>query len=519
MSGNPAANAGEGPPREGHFNAPDLDTLSSASLTSTNIPGFYQTSEYMIGRVAVGLILPESDGAIDPQLGDWTPDQRQRVLDEVTEGLAWWSQQSPAARLSFVIDDHATQPIATGYEPITHPQYEEGLWIGDTLSQLGYTGGSYWTRVRQYVNDLRATHHTDWAFAIFVVNSRGDADAAFADRYFAYAYIGGPFFVMTYDNAGYGIGNMDAVTAHEAGHIFRALDQYASAGIACTARSGYLGVETQNSQRSGCASDVPSIMRGGIFPYWVNAIDAYAQGQIGWQDTDGDGIFDPVDTIPSLTIDSVVRDGDVWRYAGQAVDTPYPSPLRPAATINHVLVEYSVDGGPWAPAHADDGDFDSPNESFTLDVGLLQPGNHRIIVRARNSAGNLSSHITYVAVVPDPIDGGLDTWLEAPLAGSLSSDAVKTLQGVASSFNPDGSAGPAIARVEYRVDGAEWIAAQAQDGVFDSAEEGFTLALDVPGGLHFVEARAVDGSGKIEQNVAGLELSTAYAVYLPAVHK
>src|SRR3972149_1401197 len=303
------AQAEEGEPREGHFSAPDVEAFSATSA-STAIPGFYQTSEYMIGRVAVGVILPESDGTIDAELNTWSADQRQRVLAEVRAGLEWWSRQAPQANLTFVIDDHTTDPIATGYEPIRHPQYEEGLWIGDVMSRLGYAGGSYWTHLRTYVNDLRERYDTDWAFAIFVVNSAGDTDAAFADRYFAYAYIGGPFLVMTYNNAGYGIDNMDAVAAHETGHVFRALDQYASANIVCTAKSGYLGVETQNSQRAGCASNLPSIMRGGIYPYTANAIDPHARGQIGWRDSDGDGLFDPVDTTPTFSVDPVPRSDD-----------------------------------------------------------------------------------------------------------------------------------------------------------------------------------------------------------------
>src|SRR3990172_4144614 len=223
------ANADEGQPREGHFAAPDAPSLSAAfqarSAESSLTPGFYQTSEFMLGRVAVGLILPESDGTIDPNLSDWTAEQRELVLNEVTQGLDWWSRRAPEAHLTFVIDDHATAPIATGYEPIAHPYTDESLWINDTLARLGYTSGSHFHRVRAYLNDLRTTYHTDWAFAIFVANSFGDSNGAFTDGYFAYAYVGGPFVVMTYDNAGYGINNMDAVAAHETGHIFRALDQ------------------------------------------------------------------------------------------------------------------------------------------------------------------------------------------------------------------------------------------------------------------------------------------------------
>ncbi len=513
-----STSADEGGPREGHFHAPDVPPLAAALAAdeSTTVPNSYQTSEYMIGSVAVGLILPESDGTIDANLSDWTPEQRRRVLDEVTEGLAWWSQQAPETRLTFSIDDHATNPIPTGYEPIVHPQSDEGLWIKDTLARLGYDNGSQWTRVRRYVDDLRATRGADWAFAIFVVNSAGDADAAFADQYFAYAYVGGPFLVMTYDNANYGIHNMDAVTAHETGHIFRALDQYVSANVACTARSGYLGVETQNSQQPGCASDVPSIMRGGVAPYAANAVDHYARGQIGWRDSDNDGIFDPVDTLPTLTVDTAVRSAQVWTYTGRSVDTAFPSPFQPDVAINDVSVEYSLDGGVWEKAMPTDGHFDSPDEPFTLTFQLDSTGNHHVTLRARNSVGNVSDPASVVAVVPDPIDGGLDTWL-APSAPELSGSGWSA-HGIASSYNADGTPGRPIARVEYRVDSGAWEVAQPQDGAFDSSAERFVIPV-WRSGTRFLEARAVDASGKVEQNVAGMWIDAGYIAFIPIAQK
>ena len=516
------ARADEAQPREGHFVAPDANTgaaLQAQAAAASLTPGFNQTSEFMLGSVAVGLILPESDGTIDPNLTDWTVEQRARVLDEVTQGLEWWSQLAPPARLSFVIDDHATTPVTTGYEPITHPYVDEGLWIGETLARLGYASGSHFLRVRTYLNDLRETYHTDWAFAIFVVNSLGDADAAFDDGYFAYAYVGGPFMAMTYDNAGYGIGHMDAVTAHETGHIFRALDQYAGANIPCAAQSGYLGVETQNSQSAGCASNVASIMRGGVYPYDINAIDPYARGQIGWRDSDGDGIFDPVDTTPTLSLTATAQSGNVWSYRGQATDSAYPSTLRPLTTINRVWVEYSVGGGAWAPARPADGEFNSYDEAFMLDLELTASGNHQVALRARNSVGNVSNTAEFIAVVPDPVDGGLDTWLE-PLASQAPGPGMPArVSGTATSFEADGTPGAAIARVEYRVDGGAWLTAQAQDGAFDSEAETFSVSPRLPGGTHLLEARAIDATGKVEQKTASVQLTGSYQVFVPVVQR
>ena len=503
--------------REGYFSAPDLPALRAHATTdiSSLAPGFYQTSEYMIGRVAVGVILPESTGGIDPNLNDWSAEQRNNVLNEVAAGLNWWTAQSPEANLSFVIDDHATIPVSTGYEPITRPQFEEGLWIGEVMAELGYRDGSYWTRVRAYANDLRTIHHADWAFAIFVVNSAHDADGAFADRYFAYAYIGGPFFVITYDNAGYAIDHMDAVAAHEAGHIFHALDKYPSANVACTARAGYLGIETQNSQQNGCASNVPSIMRGGIYPYLVNAIDVYARRQIGWSDLDNDRLYDPIDTQPSLTVDTASPAPGGWIYLGVAVDQPTPSPFRLPATINDVTVEYSLDGGAWQPATPVDGAFDSPSEEFALMIDLTASGNHRLALRARNRVGNISNTSRYYIIIPDPIDGGLDTWLEQPPAQLMRGGDTPTLRGTASSFAPDGTLGPAIRQVEYRIDGGMWQPAAPADNAFDSVEEDFTIAIDVGAGQHALEVRSIDAIGKVEQNAAGANIRVAYVEFIP----
>jgi len=505
---------------EGHFQAPD-ELESGASLGNLGaVPTrFYQTSEYMIGRVAVGLVLPESDGSIDPDQSTWTAIQRQNVIDKVRAGLEWWAARQPEAHLSFVIDDHATAPITTGYEPINHPQSAEGLWIGDMLTKMGYSNGTYFNRVRTYVNDLRTQYHTDWAFTIFVVNSSGDPDGAFSDRYFGYAYVGGPFLVMTYDNGGYGIDHMDVVAAHEVGHIFRALDQYASANMPCTAVSGYLGIENQNSQSLGCTSNLSSIMRGGIDPYTSGSLDPLAAGQIGWRDSDADGILDPIDTTPTLTLTTVVQSDTLRSYAGYALDQPYPSPIRPALSINVITVEYQIDGNGWLSVPAVNTNDVDNRVGFTLTLTDLSTGNHRIDFRARNSAGNASTPTVQMVILPDPVDGGLDTWLTNRSSTWATSSSQPLISGEATSFLADGSCGPNIIKVEVSLDDGDWQPAQAVDGVFDSCDEGFAFNDKLVPGQYTVKARAIDANGKVEQHPAILTLSIAdqHVLYLPLI--
>ncbi|HXJ96301.1 MAG TPA: hypothetical protein VMT20_25980 [Terriglobia bacterium] len=56
------------------------------------------------------------------------------------------------------------------------------------------------------------------------------------------------------------------------------------------------------------------------------------------------------------------------------------SPLRSAET--------SLDGGEWRPVGADDGIIDSRTESFTIRLSSLGPGEHQLLLRAYDIAGN-----------------------------------------------------------------------------------------------------------------------------------
>jgi hypothetical protein len=504
------------------FVAPDLPSVGNTSTSGASIaastpitPGYYQTSEFMVGSVAVGIVLVESDGSVDSSTEDWTVDEKQLVFNEIVAALNWWTELEPRANLSFVYEDHFTDPLPTGVEPISRPYRDQKVWMADAMSALGYDAESYLARIRDYDNDLRAKYGTDWAFTIFVVDSSADSDGSFSDGWFAYAYLGGPLFVVTYDNGGYGPGNMDAVVAHEMGHIFFALDQYlASQG--CTLRSGYLDVENQNSVAGGCASNVGSIMRGGVGPYWRGEIDEYGSGQIGWRDSDGDGIFDPLDAELPITITTSIDGGNVI-ISGTTEIVPYPSPKRTSVTINTLTgVQYRFDGGEWWQASANDGTFDGITEGFWL-TDTLPSGLHVLEVAALDSAGNVSgAFATETIAVVDSIDGGLNTeFHEHHLDGyDVPEGEMVTFSGIAYHLGEK-----QIAGVQYRVDGGSWQSVDAQDGAFDSDYESFLLELgSLAVGTHRIEARAVDEGGHVEVNFAGQQVTVirgVSAVFLP----
>jgi len=497
-------------------------SVYSKYLADDPTPGYTETSEYFIGRVAVGIILPESDGSVDPSTEDWTEDERTLVLSEITAALNWWATLEPKAHLSFVYDDGTAAPIATGYEPISRSHSDHALWIADVMERKGYTASSYFDQVRHYNNDLRDTYKTDWAFTIFVVDSSNDSDNRFSDDYFAYAYLGGPFTVMTYGNDGYGPENMDAVAAHEIGHIFLALDQYYSAYQPCTRLSGYLGIENQNSQYGECASDEPSIMRGQTQPYRDGAIDQYARGQVGWHDSDGDGILDPVDTVLSVvgfeyTVDE--ERPNVLTFAGMAQDDPHPSPLRRSTIINKIeRVQVRVADGEWIDAEATDGAFDTYAEGFTLTTPPLPTGEWAIDLRITDSAGN--ELIQTVATIPvvDPVDEILDTTLVRLGQQAVNQEETQL------AYNGRGtSATSYIAGAYYRIDDGPWQPLVADDGAFDEPQEDFTFIVDLTNlqpGTHTVQAYSTDGEGNTETSPASDTISvrsqTRY-VLLPLV--
>jgi hypothetical protein len=485
-------------------------------------PGYAETSEYFIGRVAVGIVLPESDGSLDPSTEDWTEAERTLVLSKITAALDWWAAREPNAHLTFVYDDGTAAPVATRYEPITRPSSHQAFWIADVMAKMGYTGLSFFDQVRSYDNALRARYGTDWAFTIFVVDSTNDSDRLFSDGYFAYAYLGGPFMVMTSGNDGYGPQNMDAVAAHEIGHIFLALDQYSSAFQPCTRQSGYLGAENQNSQYGTCASNVTSIMRGQVYPYQAGAVDPYARAQLGWRDSDGDGILDPMDTTLSVTDVTYVADTghpNVLTFSGTVRDDPYPSPLWRSILINTIgRVQYRVAGGDWAEAQPADGTFDTYAETFTFTTPPLPSGDLAVDLRAVDTAGNELVETIATVAVTDPVDAILNTTLTE--LAQQSSDSQPSRIAYAGEGTSTASF---IAGVYYRVDDASWQPVSAADGTFDEPQESFTVTVDLNSlspGLHRVQAYSVDGLGDVETSPASDTLSvrqSTHTVFLPIV--
>jgi len=372
---------------------PDIENIGENTGPD---PGYYDTSEFMIGTIALGMIFLESDGSIDPSTEDWTQAEKDECLGSMgvsgghLQWYNWFSQQGYIYHNFFTYGEINTVTIS--YEPIIHPSgvtddtYEK-LYIAEAMGKLGYTTGDWMQRVRDYANHLRDTietlpgyYGTDWAFVVFLVDNSNDADGLFSDGYHAYAYLGGPFTICPYIYpSGPGGPRLKEVFTHEMGHIFYATDEYDGN----PELSGYLNA--QDVEGSGCIMDNLAL-----------CVSSGSKLQVGWKDSDADGKADILDTFPETTLNPYSPDpttDNTPTYTGSATVQPLTNqnphgPGNDITTNTIAAVEYRVDGGGWLWADPTDGNYDSVVESYTFTTLPLLDGTHTIETRAHNSVGN-----------------------------------------------------------------------------------------------------------------------------------
>lgn len=322
--------------------------------------GFFDTSLYLAGDIAVGIFFQPGSA------GSWTPPEIDSVFDSVVAALNRFStEDEPNARITLV-------PV----------KEVDGSGIPNVPPSAA--------NERTYVNDLRNTHQTQWAYMITMFKGAGRANA----------YLFGPSTrLYSYDLRG------GETTRHETMHIFGAADQYCP--DACTSpitRWGYLQGVNANAETNdgngffaGAGEGRDDLMIGPV-PGAMNPIGVYSRGQVGWRDSDGDGILETLDTFPDSVIESKTGTNP-FTYTGKASDRPLPShgfilgePEQPtfnSVSLNTITsVEYRMNGGAWVSATPQDGLFDSGVENFTFTTPFLSDNTYTVEVRATNSVGN-----------------------------------------------------------------------------------------------------------------------------------
>ena len=378
------------------------------------LPGARETAAFAAGRVAVGVVFLESDGSKMASTENWSTARKDAVLVKIQNALDWWNDRSPDGSLDLFMPTEiakgAPQTVTVGYEPIKmdvkygwagHRVLSDAAWRWPAMRRLGFGPGAKDDKPYPetlYANRIRRQNDADWAFVLYVVDSRQDGDGMFRNKVVAYtADLFGPYCMLTYDNDGYGFANFDAVLAHEMGHVFGALDEYeAPAGYPSTGdlRSGYLGVLNGNAVVGGNGGAQPCIMLGSngtLSAFAAGDLCRWTVGQTGLRDSDADSRPDVVDTRPAFStrLESTAGSGAVTLQGTVAERPRRHGRISTGVYFRHDLsirvphdARYRVDGGAWQPLTAVDGAFDEASEGWTLTTEPLAQGHYDLELEA-----------------------------------------------------------------------------------------------------------------------------------------
>jgi hypothetical protein len=137
----------------------ELQSLHADVAESTGT----STSLYMIGSIAVGVIIVS--GQTDLNFSDA---ERQKVIQEVQEGLGFLANAEPRANVNFVYDIRLIDVTAT---PGSTSDYEsaESPWRNAALQQMGFSASRQGSI--DYVQQLRRDKGTNWAYVAYFTKS------------------------------------------------------------------------------------------------------------------------------------------------------------------------------------------------------------------------------------------------------------------------------------------------------------------------------------------------------------
>lgn len=479
-----------------------------ASATMAPIGGsFYNTSEFLAGDIAVGIVRPESNGVSEAQTENWTGAEVTTTLTELLSGLTKLANRAPLGKATFV---YRTESFGSGvagtvesdYEAILHPNFDNTVVL-NVLGKLGYSMASGFDRRHEWVNDLRSDFGTDWAYGFFIVDNNVAGGTGTAS-----ANINGPT-VWIFAN------NTASVYYHESGHSWGARDEYSSAGISPTSLHGYNQEVNANSQAndgtgffSGAGEAIDAVM--------INNIDymsPWTRGQIGIWDLDNDGIYDPQDTFAGVTLNAPTGSGPLtFTGAASAVvlRRETGSFAVEDACINRITrVEWRINAGPWQDATPSDGSFNTPVENFTFTTPVLRNGGVVVEARATDHFGNT----TQLYARSDATISGSALVNTPPLAAlsvtpSLGSTATSFQFSAAGSTDPE----EGTASLQYRFD-------FENDSVYDTAFSSSSAAAHVyPGaGSYTAKVEVMDRQGLTTTRTVSLTVSAANVAPTPAL--
>lgn len=354
---------------------------------------------YASGTIVVSIILPESNGAIDPSTEDWSEASIRETYLKVQAALDTYVAAEPNANLRYILH-YESAPAAgglpgtvdTGYEFGQRAQWNDYARESEaTAAVLGKVLGrtvdpnDLFSAAIEYDKSLKDRYHADGAFFVMVA-----ANQNYTASLRAHAYINGPWTVL---DSSYGAETF----THEFGHIHGAYDEYCP--DACSqpvSIQGYLGIYNANATyrtgdvgggiNNGNGENEPSLMQYND----TTNINGYTRASWGWVDLDGDGIIDVRDTVPHSELALTVA-GQTIHATGMITDQPATRFYGGTRySMNRITaLEYRVGRGlipRWfrVPLAADT----RGRQAVDQDLFDLPAGTYELWIRAVNSVGN-----------------------------------------------------------------------------------------------------------------------------------
>jgi len=184
-------------------------------------------------------------------------------------------------------------------------------------------------------------------------------------------------------------------------HGFWALDEYASAEVSCSDRSGYLNIPTRNTLFFSCQATVPCIMQSSSPPFTEpQPICEYTLGQVGLADVNENSVPDLYEaapdiefmSFPGVQMDTLLPDDQyvlsikVWNDAVPNINSQQNADQRIDYAPAIRSGEISYNGAPFLPIAPTDGTWDEASEILAYDMvdDPLEPGLNTITMRVKN---------------------------------------------------------------------------------------------------------------------------------------
>jgi len=398
--------------------------VSAAGLSSPNV--VLDTSSYMLGKVFVNVVLVESEGASEPH---WTPQEIAAVKAAISHAGSFWSD----ARTAFSGKNDLQFTYGYGFadSPVRVPRQisslsadDFGLLIDPLRNRLGMNISSddrdsdRLRDISAFNDSARTANSTDWATTVFIVKG------ALLDGPASWAEQGGPWLVLTGDAV-----TKPELAAHELGHVFGALDEYAGSDQ-FNDRSGYLNARNTNAAdgNSNPSSQVASIMLNPLAAWQQRLVSPSAMAMVGWRDSDSDHVDDILDVPLQLLGGGFFRvsTGTYEFHAESFVvarGNHSASSLRgPSVTLNTVdQLQVRINGGAWQ----DVANYGTSHADISFTRGGFAPGAYDIQFRTRDQSTGVTSNVVSDSFV---VNGGLILEIDQSLISEYGGAATATVR-------------------------------------------------------------------------------------------